>query len=170
MKQLLQYPLCLILLLASACQAIPNTDTPPADPLTIGAHNIDRLSARSEFGRGDVQQIAWSSDGNLMFVATTTGVWIHNLQSITEPPIHIRPRDHATVYDVAVHPSGDVIALALGDGKLEIITLSRPDLPLQIASAHSGRTLAVAFSADGRMLAVEVGRGGLSQVDLLELP
>jgi WD40 repeat protein len=153
MKQLLQYPLCLIIvLLASACQPIPNPSLPPADPLIIGGHTIDRLSALSEFGRGDVQQITWSADGNRIFVATTAGVWIHDLREVSAPPLHVTPRTRTTVYGVAVHPSGDVIALALGNGGLEVITLSRLGLAVQIANAHSGRSLAVTFSADGRFI------------------
>lgn len=73
---------------------------------------------------------------------------------------------------VAVNQSGERLVLVRQrDDRTELVLyrrslLSSQTIPIEPAGVPRG----VSLSADGRLLALEVSRGGLWQVDLLELP
>ena len=73
---------------------------------------------------------------------------------------------------VAVDQQGERLAVVRQrDGRTELLLhrrslMASQTLPIEPAGVPRG----VSLSADGRLLAVEVSRGGLWQVDLLELP
>ena len=81
-------------------------------------------------------------------------------------------RPDARPVAVAVDGWGERLALIRElEGRSELVLYRRSLQSLQlIAIEPAGVPHRLAFSADGRVLAVEVGRGGLSKVDLLELP
>ena len=81
-------------------------------------------------------------------------------------------RPEARPVSVAVDQWGERLALIRElEGRSELVLYRRSLQSLQrIPIEPAGVPHRLAFSADGRVLAVEVGRGGLSQVDLLELP
>ena len=73
---------------------------------------------------------------------------------------------------VAVDQQGERLAVVRQrDGRTELLLhrrslMASQTLPIEPAGVPRG----VSLSADGRLLAVEVSRGGIWQVDLLELP
>ena len=73
---------------------------------------------------------------------------------------------------VAVDQQGERLAVVRQrDGRTELVLhrrsmMASQTLPIEPAGVPRG----VSLSADGRLLAVEVSRGGIWQVDLLELP
>lgn len=81
-------------------------------------------------------------------------------------------RPDARPVAVAVDGWGERLALIRElEGRNELVLYRRSLQSLQLIPIEpAGVPHRLAFSADGRVLAVEVGRGGLSQVDLLELP
>ncbi len=81
-------------------------------------------------------------------------------------------RPDARPVAVAVDHWGERLALIRElEGRSELVLYRRSLQSLEpIPIEPAGVPHRLAFSADGRVLAVEVGRGGLSQVDLLELP
>jgi hypothetical protein len=81
-------------------------------------------------------------------------------------------RPDARPVAVAVDGWGERLALIRElEGRSELVLYRRSLQSLQLIPIEpAGVPHRLAFSADGRVLAVEVGRGGLSQVDVLELP
>jgi len=81
-------------------------------------------------------------------------------------------RPDARPVSVAVDQWGERLALIRElEGRSELVLYRRSLQSLQLIPIEpAGVPHRLALSADGRVVAVEVGRGGLSQVDLLELP
>ena len=81
-------------------------------------------------------------------------------------------RPDARPVAVAVDHWGERLALIRElEGRSELVLYRRSLQSLQLIPIEpAGVPHRLGFSADGKVLAVEVGRGGLSQVDLLELP
>ncbi|MCX5945197.1 MAG: hypothetical protein NTZ53_07805 [Cyanobacteria bacterium] len=81
-------------------------------------------------------------------------------------------RPDARPVSVAVDQWGERLALIRElESRSELVLYRRSLQSVQpIPIEPAGVPHRLAFSADGRVLAVEVVRGGLSQVDLLELP
>jgi hypothetical protein len=81
-------------------------------------------------------------------------------------------RPDAQPLSVAVDQQGERLALVRQlEGRTELVLYRRSLRSLQpITMQPAGVPRRVSLSADGRVLAVEVSRGGLWQVDLLELP
>ncbi|MEB3263365.1 MAG: hypothetical protein VKJ66_03215 [Synechococcus sp.] len=81
-------------------------------------------------------------------------------------------RPDARPVSVAVEARGERLALVRQlEGRTELLLYRRSLQSLQpLPITPAGIPRRVQLSADGRVLAVEVSRGGLWQVDLLELP
>ena len=81
-------------------------------------------------------------------------------------------RADAQPVSVSVDAAGERIALVRQlEGRTELVLYRRSLMAVQpIAIDPAGVPRQVSLSADGRVLAVEVSRGGLWQIDLLELP
>ena len=81
-------------------------------------------------------------------------------------------RPDAQPLSVAVDGQGERLALVRQlEGRTELVLYRRSLMSLQpIRIEPAGVPRQVNLSTDGRVLAVEVSRGGLWQVDLLELP
>lgn len=81
-------------------------------------------------------------------------------------------RPDAQPISVAVDQSGEQLAVVRQrEGRTELVLYRRllqSSQPIPMDPAGVPRS--VSFSANGRVLAVEVSRGGLWQIDLLELP
>ena len=73
---------------------------------------------------------------------------------------------------VSVDARGELLAVVRQrDDRTELVLYRRSLMAVQpIAIDPAGVPRQVSLSADGRVLAVEVSRGGLWQIDLLELP
>ena len=81
-------------------------------------------------------------------------------------------RPDSQALSVAVDQSGERLAVVRQrEGRTELVLHRRALMASQpIAIEPAGVPRGLSLSADGRVLAVEVSRGGLWQVDLLELP
>ncbi|MEX0587721.1 MAG: hypothetical protein WD136_00530 [Cyanobium sp.] len=81
-------------------------------------------------------------------------------------------RADAQPVSVSVDGAGERIALVRQlEGRTELVIYRRSLQSLQpIAMAPSGVPRQVQIQADGRQLAVQVSRGGLWQVDLVQIP
>jgi hypothetical protein len=81
-------------------------------------------------------------------------------------------RPDSQALSVAVDQSGERLAVVRQrDDRTELVLHRRSLMSSQtLAIEPAGVPRGVSLSADGRLLALEVSRGGLWQVDLLELP
>lgn len=92
--------------------------------------------------------IAWSMDGDRLFSASLDGT-IRGWDS------ELRPVFHAAVgtalFDIAVSPAGNAMAVACGDGRLSLYDLGGN--PLYKLAGFAGGVKCAAFSPDGRYAA-----------------
>ena len=104
--------------------------------------------AIASFGKGRVIEMAYSSDGTRLAVATQTGVWIHDAQ--TREELDMLAGHPEGISDIAYSPDGRVLACATGDEVWLWDTVSG-----QLNTSLTGRGNNVAFSPDGTTLATE---------------
>ena len=81
-------------------------------------------------------------------------------------------RPDAQPLSVAVNREGNRLAVVRQlDGRTELVLYRRELMALEpIAMQPSGVPRRISLSGDGRQLAVEVSRGGLWQIDLIDIP
>jgi hypothetical protein len=52
----------------------------PEEP--ISPDNVDRLAELAIWGRGEVREVAYSPDGAILAIGTTTGIWLHDAETL----------------------------------------------------------------------------------------
>lgn len=99
-------------------------------------------------------------------------VQLIDLARATPVPLPGLNRPDAQPLSVAVDQRGEQLALVRQrEDRTELLLYRRSLQSTQILPMEpAGVPRSVSFSADGRVLAVEVSRGGIWQIDLLELP
>jgi len=118
-------------------------ETPTVGPEAPTRH--PREVAR--FGRGTIQDIAYSPDGRILAVGGSLGVWLYHADTL-EP---IRLLEFASpVHKVVFSPDGRLLASAGWDG-VRLWDMSTGELRTTL----TGGIGPVAFSPDGRLLAAE---------------
>jgi len=111
----------------------------------------------------------------LALIAASQGrgqVQLIDLQRGLPVPLPGLNRPDSQPLSVAVDQQGErLVVVRQREGRTELVLhrrslMASQALPIEPAGVPRG----ISLSADGRLLAVEVSRGGLWQVDLLELP
>ena len=99
-------------------------------------------------------------------------VLLIDLRSRLPVPLPGLNRTDAQPLSVAVDGSGEKLALVRQlEGRTELVLYRRALMSVEpIAMQPAGVPRRVSLRADGRELAVEVSRGGLWQVDLIQVP
>ena len=114
--------------------------------------------------------------GWLALIANRAGaraqVQLIDLQRRSPVPLMGLNRADSLPISVAVDQQGERLALVRQrDDRSELVLYRRSIQAAQVLAIEpAGVPQRVSLSADGRVLAVQVSRGGLWQVDLLELP
>ncbi len=63
--------------------ALAGTPVPlPAEPIT--PDNVDRIQQLAMWGKGRIEQLAYSPDGKILAVGTTAGVWLYDAETLAE--------------------------------------------------------------------------------------
>ena len=135
----------LTLLLISALY-LPNAFTQYQDYMQL---NLPE-GAKARFGKGSIRQIAYSPDGTRLAVASSIGIWLHDLLTSTEPPLiagHL-----SGVKSVAFSPDGDTIASGSSDKTVRLWNAGTGK-HLRTLTGHTGVVYSLAFSPDGKTLA-----------------
>jgi hypothetical protein len=126
-------------------------------------------------GLGDSQSPSLNSDW-LALINTRTGsraqVQLIDRRRNAPVPLPGLNRPDSLPISVAVDQRGERLALVRQRGDRSELVLHRRSLQASqtVPIEPAGVPQRVSLSADGRVLAVEVSRAGLWQVDLLELP
>ncbi len=74
----------------------------------ITTDNASQLTLQAMLGRGWINQLTWSPDGNVLAVATSTGVWLHDANDLDAIPRYLTT--HADTWSMAFSPDGRWLA------------------------------------------------------------
>jgi WD40 repeat protein len=65
----------------------PRPTLPPNENYqTITTENVGNLRSAYTWGRGLPQGVAWSPDGSQILIASSTGLWLHDVTDLSAPP------------------------------------------------------------------------------------
>jgi WD40 repeat protein len=130
---------------------------PNLEPIT--AANAHRVQELAILGRGTPRDIAWSSDGRTLAVATTIGIWLYDFDPNSPASIQdVEPRllrAHRTeVHTIAFSPDSTLLASA-GEGNdygMVYLWDIASGQPLQVLHENEGAVTDIAFGRDGALL------------------
>lgn len=113
--------------------------------------------AIGRLGRGRINDLAFSPDGESVAVATTIGVWLYELATLE--PIALWETERGLVSTVAFSPDGQWIATSNWDGVIKVWDAETQRCTAKIQGTRYRNALA--FSSDSRYLAASgSGYGG----------
>lgn len=105
---------------------IPPTQTPgpamagtpvPQPVASISPDNAGRLVELARWGKGHVEHIAYSSDGRLLAVASSIGVYLYDAQTLAQVRFIETP---SGVWSAAFSPDGRMLASGSWDGTVRL--------------------------------------------------
>ena len=148
--------------------AMPELPVLAATALPVGLQSITAANAASlelvaRWGRGTIEEIVWSPDGEMVAIAGSIGVHLYDAQTF-ETLAYFETGVWA--YAVAFSPDGTLLAAGLEDATIRLWRIA-DQTPLQTLEGHSGAVWSVAFSPDGSLLA---SGSADSDINLWSLP
>ncbi len=129
---------------ASPPTLIPSPMAISASAITV--ENAAQLKELMHLGTGPIRKVALSADGKSLAVASSSGVYLYDIETLRE----YRLEADAPIYDVAFDPSGLMLAAAsytsiqlwdIATGQL-MSTLNSHNSVFSVAFDHEGRRLA----------------------------
>ena len=106
--------------------------------------------ALRRIGKGEITEIKYSPDGDLLAVASSIGIWLYDAATYQE--IDLIAEETGWVGSVALSPVSNVIASGSRNGKIHLWD-SNTGAFLNNFTAHTDRISGLAFSPDGSTLA-----------------
>lgn len=120
--------------------------TPMPGPVAvISPETAERVVQLARWGKGMVNQVAWSPDGRLLAVASSLGVYIYNAETLEE--VRFIQSD-AWVSSVAFSPDGQTLASGSWDTTVRLWRVADGSL-LRTLEGHTASVFSVAFSPGG---------------------
>lgn len=128
---------------------------PPATPVphssnAITAENASEMVELARLGRGTLNQMTFSPDGQTLAVASSLGIWLYNVENPETPKLIVE--DTGQVHGVAWSPDSSTLASAHADGTIRLWDTPGGD-ERGIWRGHTDAVWAVAWSPDGTQLA-----------------
>jgi len=127
---------------APVSESAPNSHLPSA----ITVENAERLQEVARFGKGNIRMTALAPDGETLAVASSSGVYLYNIETLEEKKLGL----DADVIKVAFDPSGSLLAVA-SRTLLQIWDLSMMQLVHTLDK--DGPFNSIAFDMEGKRLA-----------------
>jgi WD40 repeat protein len=126
---------------------------PPVLPITT--ENAADLQELMNMGNGNIYEAAWSPDGGTLALAGTRGIWLHDAANLESAPRLLEGTDTGFRYrTLAYNPAGTLLAMSNGAG----VRVWNPGSGALMAEvAYPAEVSRLAFSPDGRLLAVGAG-------------
>ncbi len=147
---------------------IPSLTPTPHGPITaigtpliaprdsISLDNVDQLDELAQWGKGSIQQVAWSPDGKNLAMASSIGLYIYDAKTMNQ--MQFLPMG-AGVLSVTYSPKGDLLAIGLDNGTVVVWNIAS-ETEIYTFSGHKGlhtedkgHVFFVSFSPDGQLLA-----------------
>ncbi len=119
----------------------------------ISPNNVDRLAKLADWGKGRPGEIAYSSDGEFLAVASSIGVYLFAANSLEEVGFL---KINAWVDCIAFSPDGKFLAAGSQDNAIRVWQVDDLSL-LSKVEGHEGWIQSLAFSPDGTILASASG-------------
>ena len=120
----------------------------PLERQAISAVNAESLELVARWGRGTIEEIAWSEEGSLVAVAGSIGVFLYDSVSFDTLAYF---ETGSWAYTVAISPDGAYVAAGLEDSTVRVWQVSDQTLLLTL-EGHAEAVWSVAFSPDGNLL------------------
>ena len=121
----------------------------PHSRAAISPENAKQVVQLARWGKGTVNEVAYSPDGQLLAVASSIGIYLYDAGTLQE--VRFIATD-AWVLSVAFSPDGQMLASGSDDNIGRLWGGSDGAL-LRALEGHTGWVSSVAFSPDGQMLA-----------------
>ena len=106
--------------------------------------------AVARLGKGGTRDIAFSSDGTILAVATSIGVWLYDAHTQKELALLTVPGSGGSV---SFPPDGEMLASGSRDGTVKLWSVSKRQEIATLAGHTKQIINSVSFSSDGEMLA-----------------
>jgi WD40 repeat protein len=156
---MVRHPYLLVVLLM-AIAVFPVHAQDRGSPIPITRDNAADITQVALLGHGWINQIAWSPDGGTLAVASSAGVWLHDMAQPDAAPGHLETG--ADVWSVAFSPDGRLLAAGTRNMWVyvwEMDTLNGETAPQPVSRQYCASgdwynaVESVAFNADGTVLA-----------------
>jgi WD40 repeat protein len=155
---------CLLILLVLPFTAeAQEADFSLASLQPITPDNAAELTQIARLGSGVVRALAWSPDGSRLAVATSIGVWLYDGNRLDNATLLALPAGASSVAVSERH-----IAAGSDDGTVHIWDSTTLE-PLATFESHLYIVAAIAFSADGALLATGDNSGVVRLWDMNSL-
>lgn len=138
----------------------------PLAPNAISPANAAQIVERDHIGWGQVDRVRFSPDGQLLGIATTIGIFLHDADTnlrVREIPVS------SPIRAFNFSPDGQLMATGHDDPRVRLWRVNDGSLVHTLEGGHNGAVWSVAFSPDGTVLvttaAAEDGTINLWQVN-----
>jgi WD40 repeat protein len=163
-------------LLGEAATPLYLAEVDPASLKPITADNAIFMEQLAVIGRGKINDLAWSPEGDLLAAASPLGIWLYDPAALTSPPrlLEGHARD---VLSVAFSPDGETILSGSQDGTVKVWDIKTGELKHSIAlwadfshevgdQKRDPEVWSMAFSPDTKLFATGGFDGTLRLWDL----
>ncbi|NOH02307.1 MAG: hypothetical protein HND47_10300 [Chloroflexi bacterium] len=123
--------------------------TVPFGSEKIALENADEIIQLARWGKGTVNQVVYSKDGEKIAAATSYGVYIFDADTLAQV---LQIGTNNWIYSVAFSPDGEMLASSSWDNTIRLWRASDGSL-LRTLEGHTGDVYSLDFSPDGRTLA-----------------
>ena len=110
--------------------------------------------ATLRIGKGEINDVTFTPDGEKLAIASDIGVWIYNAHTGTEISLlKVRPRGVQTAHCITFSPDNKTLAIGnwvLG-GAVELWDIEKGEL-ISVLNEDVGRVKELVFSPDGKTL------------------
>jgi WD40 repeat protein len=132
----------------------------PQPSAVIAPDNAAQVTELARWGRGVINDVAYSGDGRWIAVGTSTGVYIHDASDLNQAPLYLDTTFNAKLVDIS--SDGSRVAVALAGGTVQLWDVAQVEILYTKPQGASH----LEFAPNGEVLAVvEGGNVAIWQVD-----